>query len=198
VDPELAPDSPTRQRWRDDAGCQRDALIGVFDLGNGWACRLHLERFGEAWGIAGVLVQPAVDLIPGHRDRPTRPLTSAQLKALRTRPMISQLRAHLLHHPDARRLPDDLKRIGRSAPGASAQEREYALVAARYLELVESQSPRPNVELAEELGDGWDAARVRDWLHRARVRGLLTRTRRGVPGGELTDRARALIADEEN
>lgn len=202
MDAELEPrtPAPTRQRWRDEAGTRRETISGVFHLRAGWACLVTLEQFGGAWGVAGVQLRPAVDLLGAGHEAPARALTTAQLKALRLGAMAADLRRAVLDHPDVGRIAPDLTESLRRKPGpAGASDLEYARLAARYVQLVDEGSTSPNEDLAEELGDGWDAALVRDWLHRARHRrGLLTPTRRGQAGGRLTDKARELLAAEED
>lgn len=69
----------------------------------------------------------------------------------------------------------------------------YAAVAATY---VGSLGAGRAVQLtASELG--YSPSQVRNLLYEARRRGLLTDSPAGREGGELTDKARALLADEE-
>jgi hypothetical protein len=82
-------------------------------------------------------------------------------------------------------------------PGrAGRDDHFYAVWAARYAERV-AYTARPIAELADEHGR--PPARLREYIAEARRRGLLTATRRGRSGGQLTDKARALLehsADE--
>jgi hypothetical protein len=70
-------------------------------------------------------------------------------------------------------------------------DEEYAGLAARYVGKVQSGSARPIAELAKELH--YSPARIRQALLTARRRGLLTDTRRGRAGGELTGKALAIL-----
>jgi len=73
----------------------------------------------------------------------------------------------------------------------------YARVAAKYVGLRETSSS-PTKDLAVYLYVSQSQAR--DLIHEARHRRLLTKTKRGVAGGELTPKARDLLAalgDEE-
>ena len=70
-------------------------------------------------------------------------------------------------------------------------ERQLAQLAARYVDARLSGSPSPVKDVAEQLSEKpeWVSGRV----HTARVRGLLTRTAKGRPGGALTERAEELL-----
>lgn len=57
-------------------------------------------------------------------------------------------------------------------------------------------STRPVADLA--AGMALSRERVRDLLHEARRRGFLTSAPRGRPGGSVTEKARALLAEPEN
>jgi len=100
-----------------------------------------------------------------------------------------------------RRERKDLQRVGDHL--AAEQKRwerdlELSQVANLYVEVRRSGSRRPNIEAAIILK--MTPAKVRDAVHQARNRGLLTRDhqkRRGAAKGELTDRATALLANTE-
>jgi hypothetical protein len=66
----------------------------------------------------------------------------------------------------------------------------YAGVAAQYVEISGSSST-PTKDLAEKLH--LSASRTRDLLHQARQRKLLTKTTRGLAGGQLTEKAKGLL-----
>ncbi len=76
-----------------------------------------------------------------------------------------------------------------------------ARLAASYAAWCAAGSRRPAADLASELtahGDDVDAARVRQLVLMARRRGLLTGTAgRGVRGGRLTEKAKALLRQPE-
>jgi len=83
-------------------------------------------------------------------------------------------------------------------PGSKGREdRFYAAVAALYVEALEQGSRKPVVDAAGTLSrkrrGTYDPAYVRDLLHVARQRGLLTRPPRGRAGGQLTDKGRAAL-----
>jgi hypothetical protein len=85
--------------------------------------------------------------------------------------------------------PSSLPRPRRGRPGRP--DLFYARVAAEYVHAVQAGSPHPVADLARRRR--LPPARVRDMIHTARRRGLLSSHRRGVRGGELTDRAHALL-----
>lgn len=71
-------------------------------------------------------------------------------------------------------------------------EQALAELAAEYVKLLAMET-----HAAQVLADrrGYDLARVRQLLHRARQQNLLTPALPGRQGGALTDKARALLAD---
>jgi hypothetical protein len=76
-------------------------------------------------------------------------------------------------------------------PGrAGRDDHFYAVWAARYSERA-AYTPRPIAELAE--AHDRPPTRIREYIAEARRRGLLTATRPGRSGGQLTDKARALL-----
>lgn len=82
-------------------------------------------------------------------------------------------------------------------PGAAGRgHRHYAVIAARYVDLLSHGEAKPVEALAEQLGCGKKSAS--NYLTLARNKGLLTRLGRGIAGGELTDKARALLAQKED
>lgn len=74
---------------------------------------------------------------------------------------------------------------------------DYVTVAVEYLKAVRGGSNRPVVETAAALSKHnkgtYMPAYVRDLLHEARKRGLLTHPSRGQAGGKLTDKALAVL-----
>lgn len=67
-------------------------------------------------------------------------------------------------------------------------DRPYAALAACYVAAFERGEPSPVREVAAELG--FDETAVRNYLTKARERGLLTNAGPGRPGGQLTEKAR--------
>lgn len=93
-----------------------------------------------------------------------------------------------------------LAKQGFSDPSASGKrgysDLFYARVAAQYVVLLDSGASKPIRMLRKELADQGrhlSEASVRDLVRRARDRGLLTKTHRGRAGGQLTQKAIALL-----
>lgn len=70
----------------------------------------------------------------------------------------------------------------------------YARIAADYVELLATSST-PTKDLAKKHHYG--ESQMRDFLNKARTRGLLTRPERGRAGGQLTQKGRDLLAKSE-
>jgi hypothetical protein len=98
----------------------------------------------------------------------------------------------------------DLDKLGypaqvRKGPGVGAgkgpmgrTDRELTEIAAVY---VTKRGKSPVKATAEELG--FSVAVVRDAIHKARRKGLLTRTQQGRAGGKLTSRAEVLLREAQ-
>ena len=80
----------------------------------------------------------------------------------------------------------------RPANTLGTPEVELARLAARWVQKVQAGSRKPNAEIAAE--DGMRTEQVRDRIHRAREKGLLSGGHAGRVDGGLTDRARRLLA----
>ncbi len=74
----------------------------------------------------------------------------------------------------------------------SGADVRYAQIAARYVELVE-HTDTPRAQIADEFHLGNET--IQNYLYRARERGLLTSPGQGRTGGQLTERARAILRD---
>jgi hypothetical protein len=80
----------------------------------------------------------------------------------------------------------------RPRSGTGRDDRFYARVAADYLDAIAAGERHPVKALAARRGE--TSARVRDWVHEARVRGLLSPAdKQGVKGGWLLPTALALL-----
>lgn len=80
-----------------------------------------------------------------------------------------------------------------SVRGKRIPDLDYIRVAAIYIRHCEAESGRPAVDTANELGGNWTSAKVREWLRRARRRGLMTPGQHGKSGGRLTEEAEAIL-----
>jgi len=86
--------------------------------------------------------------------------------------------------------------LSQPAPVGGHHERtdlQLVRVAAAYLSAIQDGSISPRAEAARLLGRGWTPARVRDHLHTARNRGLLTDAPHGRAGGQLTPKGQQLL-----
>ncbi len=84
----------------------------------------------------------------------------------------------------------DTQRPGR----AGRPDIKYAMWAEKYVDAVEATCGKPMAKLMAE-NPGFDEARIRNILHQARDRGLLTDAEVGKAGGQLTDKAEALLTE---
>lgn len=87
-------------------------------------------------------------------------------------------------------------------PGSKGRDDQfYAVVASMYVDALERGSRKPVVDAAAALSKArrgtYEPTYVRDLLHVARQRGLLTRPPKGRAGGQLTDKARQVLDQEE-
>lgn len=196
-----ADDSPVGERefW---------AFVGLVDRDR---CLVTCERSGATYGFVFGLVESrwcvvhvGVDSAAGVgvADLRTAPLERA--RRWFTRDMLKRLEVDgsgvvSIHSSHV----DESARIERRRTTRAARRLRYrAEVAARYVELVADGLPHPTQRLADELGvasgrDTMSTSRVRQLLVEARRDDLLTMTEPGRPGGELTDKALAILADGE-
>jgi hypothetical protein len=148
---------------------------------------------------------------------PTSGLTSATYRGVRVRdyvrylePILGWLRGP---HPNAARHAGWLRKAGfgflldgrvvpRTSTGRTRQgpgrprlsDLMLARMARAYLDALARDSSRPVLDAAARLGE--KPERVRDLLHRARLRGLLEGATSGAAGGTLTARGRALLDEQ--
>jgi hypothetical protein len=80
--------------------------------------------------------------------------------------------------------------------GRGYDDVDYAWWALRYVRLVNAGSRRPVADLAADVG--MKASRVRDLIHTCREKGMLPKSRPGLPGGTLTAKARRLLGMNED
>ncbi len=83
------------------------------------------------------------------------------------------------------------KEARRRTPVHGKPDTFYAELARDYVDLIHSGSPRPNAEIAKRRK--LKSPKVRDMIHEARKRGLLSTKAWGRPGGQLTPRALELL-----
>jgi hypothetical protein len=78
-----------------------------------------------------------------------------------------------------------------AVPAPGHRDGEYAQWASRYMRHVDAGSRRPVADLAAEYGMKPSAAR--DLIHTCREKGMLPKSRPGLKGGPLTEKARSLL-----
>lgn len=129
---------------------------------------------------------------------PEVPLTTPVIRAVRIEQLYRRARGYLsiAEHVGIDIGTDATEFRKKPRPGPRGRgDRFYSRLAAKYLELVET-SPTPT----RDLGRAYKVShsRARDLLHEARSRGLLTKTKQGQRGGQLTAKAHnLLIADRQ-
>jgi hypothetical protein len=175
----------------------------IYDLGEGWHVVYSVAAEGGVPVIRRLTVQPKDDAQP-----PPGGITRRRLRDVPLTPLLSQWKAAwdlVLDTLD----PDTAKvfrhaygfRIAKGAtvpkPGRRGHpDSFYAEIAQLYVSLVREGSPRPIEQIAEKANRS--VAGVRDLVHSARAKGLLTASPPGKPGGELTDKALRLLGREES
>jgi hypothetical protein len=89
--------------------------------------------------------------------------------------------------------------LKKDPPGTGRRGRDdlhYAKIALLYVDKLARGSRRPVADVADDLAIHRDkAGAVSQAVHEARRRGLLTKSPRGRPGGELTAKAEAILAE---
>jgi hypothetical protein len=83
--------------------------------------------------------------------------------------------------------PRERRNVGRD-------DRFYARLALEYLQTIASGSSSPVKDVAAKHGE--KASRIRDQIHEARVRGLLSQGEAGKRGGYLLPRARQMLGEK--
>lgn len=163
----------------------------------------------DVLGVRAGGAAPLRKSLPGRREPVDCPAVRQGITARLLRRI--PLGAHLRHagefmarlkitHPNMGR---DLAAWGFVRPGTTEKEvapaqrrggrpdRFYALLAAVYVARIAAGSRRPVADLAARRK--LPTAVVRDMIHEARQRDLLTGGRQGAPGGQITARAEKLL-----
>lgn len=104
-------------------------------------------------------------------------VSAAHLRSVRLTEIVEAANEHLRYQSPVS-VPDPAKQRANSPEF-------YAAWAARYVDLVKGGSRSPIADLAEEMGKSRE--QIRDLVHACRAKGYLTKGRRGLSGGELTD-----------
>ena len=124
---------------------------------------------------------------------PGVPLTTPVLRALRLEPLYRDART-ALSNADVLGIDIDTDAAEyrkKPRPGPAGRKDDfYAAVAAVYVDLIE-RGLKPTYGVAKKYKIEY--AHARDLVNEARKRGLLTRTKQGLAGGQLTAKAIALL-----
>lgn len=135
--------------------------------------------------VSGRKAVTELHVSPIDGAEPAGPLTSVLLRTL----PLGRMRDDALEVEtlgEARSLVGSVRR----------DERFYAEVAEAYVNLLAVNAYKPVEALAHAVEV--PVRTVHAWLHKARKRGLLTSAGAGQAGGELTERARALLDDQDD
>lgn len=180
--------------WEFVLGITREGAVHHFEM----ICTEH-ER-PQHWRLGGVAVEaPWPDLAPhAGAGLSSRRLGAVPLIDLRDE-LARVVRSAAAPTTDR---PNGLPQLALSTrligpgPRRRRSDLDHAVFAAKYADLVARDHPAPIKALAEELGK--TTAVVRNLRDRACNDGLLTKPPApGRAGGELTEKARALLADRE-
>jgi hypothetical protein len=171
---------PDHPEWWVDAELElRDGALIVRSV--------RLQPYGTAARPDGAMIGPT----------PEGGMTAEVLRSV----PLAKLRNMLLEHPRAREMLsatygsehvaalEAARRPGR----AGRDDVFYAGWAAEY---VDAGSSKPNAKLAER--HGLDVATIREFVHEARRRDLLTKGVPGKAGGALTPKAKKLLAQQQS
>lgn len=126
---------------------------------------------------------------PTEGYRPARGLSSTVLRDVDFRSAVDQFQKQI----KGEKIPRSNMNEARAALASGVTDRYLALLSAAYVELVNRGQEHINDHLAELMGR--PTPTIRGHLWQARKKGLLT----GVPGrkgGELTSKARTILAKE--
>lgn len=172
-----------------------ETLIG----GGKWRVDYAFELQGGATVIAGVMVTPASDDRSWPPEPGSAPPGGLTARVLRGIPMGPELIASKAAPGIRVQIEEAGRIVGDSwstppprRPGSSGRSDTYYLPFVRLaVRAADSGSASPVADAAEQLG--FDRDYVRDQLHAARRRGLLTKPPRGRGVGQLTDKARRLL-----
>jgi hypothetical protein len=171
-------------------GDGRSTVTGRLPGNPEWTVTATVVRQGDQLVVSTCTIEPAGDVPAGG-------LTARQLRRATLGDLIRGVSARLAGRllmawaPEATVTADDDEAHPR--PGrAGRDDHFYAVWAARYAERA-AYTPRPIADLADEHDR--PPTRLREYVAEARRRGLLTATRPGRSGGQLTDKARALLEE---
>lgn len=175
-----------------DEGGQVAVYEGRVVNHNEWAMKVQFDMEMPGLPLVGLHLTPAT-LSP-----PTQGLTVDVIRNITVGPLHAAVRDFLQLPFNTGAVPESERNEqgGIRRPGRGGRDPLfYAEWAARYLNACR-KSEAPVAHLAEE--HSFSEASIRGFLGEARRRGLLTPAPAGKAGGQLTDKAIALLADEDD
>lgn len=181
------------------------------DLDGGWIAAYRLIPQGGQPVVGEIRVFPnenaprragrwSAERLGSQAPVPFGGIPARVLRQIRLREHLALLddivEAHQKHQSFRLNLLDHgFKQVAREAGRRGKSDLFYAEIASAYVDLVGERDPIPRLRrrLEEKQGLHFADATIRDFVNRARGRGLLTRSPPGRPGGELTSKALALL-----
>lgn len=156
-----------------------------------WSARYHFAADGTHLRLVRIEITPGQD---------AGPISTVGLRRLS--PVAAEYTARRLarENPAVLHLSSSLQGTdqwagltGLGAKGAAMDDLQLAGVALEYVRAIEQGERAPAAKIAALVG-GVSPVQARDYIRRARSRGLLTEGTHGRAGGALTDKAIALLA----
>lgn len=129
---------------------------------------------------------------PDETRMPPDGITWKALRALSLPRIQREIDSTFRQWTDSPRVADLAKRFGERPGRRGRGDYDYAIVAATYVNNLANKAPVKKTAEKLHMSPG----SVRDQLHIARRRGLLTAARQGVPGGALTEKGIAVLAEK--
>jgi hypothetical protein len=164
----------------------------------GWAYAMQIRMEQGRWVVAALRVFPEAELLDSNRmkylksgpitDRAIPPggLTARQLRQISFQEPLAPYNGLM---KAAKKIADQYK-----ITSPQTSDYDLARIAEIYVDVLRRGSRRSNQDRAKRTG--LSPSQVRDAIHKARARGLLTPSRgQGFAGGELTPTAADLLKD---
>jgi hypothetical protein len=160
---------------------------GPIDMGDGWEVRAKIRDGDGQPVVEALVIRPSESLPPGG-------LTMRRMRSIRLGDLVKEARDRVFHFavPENEETADYMGFLKREPrPGRRGrQDAFYASVALDYV----SAGTTPVKDMAKRRH--LSQARVRDLVHEARRRELLSRSAgRGRAGGSLTEKAKSILAE---
>lgn len=183
----------------------RELLRDTWSLGHlesGWIYAMRLRIQDGRWVVVELRVFPDSELLnsKGVKHWLAGPDSTQEI------PLGGLTARHLRRIPFSKPIFDGVMKAARPIArhyrkGASGKTEKRTLkllrIAETYVACLRRRSRRPTADCAQQVN--LPVSQVRDAIHRARTRGLLTGSRgQGLAGGELTERALDLLQQESS